>query len=116
MPRSRPRTRGDSSPASSKTRRSTRGSVYPLYGPVEYTYEETAAVLSRVLRKPVEYKQVPFDAFLAMMKSVRQSPVEGASSRNMHGELGGKPASAGESFTVQHLREVAVDHQDGIFA
>ena len=93
-----------------------KGAVYPLYGPVEYTYEETATVLSRVLRKPVEYKQVPFDAFLAMMKSVRQSRVEGASSRNMYGELGGKPESAGESFTVQHLREVAIDHQNGIFA
>src|SRR5262249_12659458 len=50
-----------------------KGAVYPLYGPVEYTYAETAEVLSRVLAKPVEYKQVPFDAFLGMMKSVRQS-------------------------------------------
>ena len=72
-----------------------KGAIYPLYGPVEYTYEETAAVLSRVLGKPVEYKQVPFDAFLAMMKSVRQGPAEGASSKNMYGELGGKPKSAG---------------------
>ena len=93
-----------------------KGAVYPLYGPVEYTYEETAVVLSRVLGKPVEYKQVPFDAFLAMMKSVRQGPAEGASSRNMYGELGGKAEGAGESFTVQHLREVAIDHQNGIFA
>jgi uncharacterized protein YbjT (DUF2867 family) len=93
-----------------------KGAVYPLYGPVEYTYEETAAVLSRVLGKPVEYKQVPFDAFLAMMKSARQRPAEGASSRNMYGELGGKAEGAGESFTVQHLREVAIDHQNGIFA
>ena len=72
-----------------------KGAVYPLYGRVEYTYEETATVLSRVLRKPVEYKQVPFDAFLAMMKSVRQSRVEGASSRNMYGELGGNPRVPG---------------------
>src|SRR6516165_3548180 len=74
-----------------------KGAVYPLYGPVEYTYEETAAVLSQVLGKPVEYKQVPFDAFLAMMKSVRQAPAEGASSKNMYGELGGKSQGAGDS-------------------
>lgn len=92
-----------------------KGAVYPLYGPVEYTYAETAAVLSRVLGKPVEYKQVPFDDFLGMMKSVR-APAEGASSRNMYGEMGGKPAGGGESFTVQHLKEVAIDHQNGIFA
>ena len=93
-----------------------KGAIYPLYGPVEYTYEETAAVLSRVLGKPVEYKQVPFDAFLAMLKSARQNPAEGASSKNMYGELGGKSESAGDSFTVQHLKEVVIDHQNGIFA
>ncbi len=56
------------------------------------------------------------ETFLAMMKSVRQAPSEGASSKNMYGELGGKPEGSGESFTVQHLREVAIDHQNGIFA
>jgi hypothetical protein len=50
-----------------------------------------------------------------MRKSVR-APAEGASSRNMYGEMGGKTAGSGESFTVQHLKEVAVDHQNGIFA
>ncbi len=34
-----------------------RGKAYPLFGPVEYTYEETARVLSRVLGKDIEYKQ-----------------------------------------------------------
>ena len=92
-----------------------KGAVYPLYGPVEYTYEETAAVLSRVLGKPVQYRQVSFDEFLGMMKSVRGVPTEGASSRNMYGEMSGKPEGGGESFTTQHLREVAVDHQNGIF-
>lgn len=93
-----------------------KGAVYPLYGPVEYTYEETAAVLSRVLGKPMEYQQIPFDAFLEMLRSARQNPTEGASSRNLYGELGGKSERAGNSFIVQHLREVAIDHQNGIFA
>jgi uncharacterized protein YbjT (DUF2867 family) len=94
-----------------------KGAVYPLYGPVEYTYAETAQVLGRVLGRSIEYKQISFDAFLAMMKSVRQAPAEGASSRNLYGELGGKPPEGtGDSFIVQHLKEVAVDHQNGIFA
>src|ERR1700752_2380855 len=33
-----------------------RGKIYPLYGPVEVTYQETAQILSRVLGKRVEYK------------------------------------------------------------
>ena len=40
-----------------------KGKIYPLFGPVEYTYEETAQVLSRVLGKAVQYKQVDFEEF-----------------------------------------------------
>src|ERR1700677_3822098 len=32
-----------------------KGGIYPLFGPVEYTYAETAQLLSRVLGKPVQY-------------------------------------------------------------
>ena len=75
-----------------------RAAVYPLYGPVEYTYEETAGVLARVLGKPVRYEQVPFEEFSKILQS------------------GGKNAGRENSFLFQHLREVAIDHQDGIFA
>ena len=93
-----------------------KGKIYPLFGPVEYTYSEMAQVLSRVLGKPVEYKQISFEGFLQMLKSGGQHAAEGgASSRNLYGELGGKSETAGDSFTVQHLKEVAVDHQNGIF-
>ena len=93
-----------------------KGKIYPLFGPVEYTYRDMAQVLSQVLGKPVEYKQISFEAFLQMLKSGGQHPPEGgASSRNLYGELGGKSETAGDSFTVQHLKEVAVDHQNGIF-
>jgi NAD(P)H dehydrogenase (quinone) len=74
------------------------GQVYPLYGPAEVTYQQTAEVLSRVLEKPVEYKQVEFGEFR----------------RNM--EAGPRRAAAGNDFLFQNLREVAIDHQDGIFA
>src|SRR6202048_1476896 len=39
------------------------GKIYPLFGPVEFTYRETAQVLSRVLGKSVEYKLVDFEEF-----------------------------------------------------
>jgi NAD(P)H dehydrogenase (quinone) len=91
------------------------GKIYPLFGPVEYTYRETAQLLSRVLGKSIEYKQVSYDDFLGMLKSGRQNPAEGASARNLYGELGGKSNGSGDSFTVQHLKEVAIDHQNGIF-
>ena len=94
-----------------------KGAIYPLYGPIEYTYAETAQLLGRVLGKSIEYKQVPFDNFLGLLKSGRPHPVDGASSRNLYGDLGPKPhEGTGDSFTVQHLKEVAIDHQNGIFA
>ena len=90
------------------------GKIYPLFGPVEYTYQETAQVLSRVLGKIIEYKQVatrfPGDAEVR-----KTNPAEGASARNLYGELGGKSNGSGDSFTVQHLKEVAIDHQNGVF-
>jgi NAD(P)H dehydrogenase (quinone) len=76
---------------------SHKGGIYPLFGPVEYTYEETAGVLSRVLGKPVQYKQVAFEEF---SKALQAS---------------GKNAGRDNSFLFQHLREVAIDHQNGIF-
>jgi NAD(P)H dehydrogenase (quinone) len=75
-----------------------RGEAYPLFGPVEYTYEETARVLGRVLGKDVQYKQVDFEEF----------------SRTL--QASGKNAGRENSFLFQHLREVAIDHQNGIFA
>jgi NAD(P)H dehydrogenase (quinone) len=74
-----------------------RGKTYPLFGPVEYTYRQIAEVLSRVLGKPVEYKQVEFQVFQQTLQA------------------GGRASTVGNSFLFQHLQEVAIDHQNGIF-
>ena len=73
------------------------GKVYPLYGPVEVTYRQTADVLSRVLGRPVEYRQIGFDEFRRDMEA-------------------GLRKTAGNDFLFQHLSEVVIDHQNGIFA
>ena len=75
-----------------------KGKIYPLFGPVEYTYRETAQVLSRVLGKDVQYKQVDFEEFSRALQ---------ASAKN---------AGRDNSFLFQHLSEVTIDHQNGIFA
>ena len=74
-----------------------KGGIYPLFGPVEYTYAETARLLSRVLGKPVQYRQVDFEEFSNVLQS------------------GGKNAGRENSFLFQHLKEVAIDHQNGVF-
>jgi NAD(P)H dehydrogenase (quinone) len=75
-----------------------KGKIYPLFGPVEYTYEETARVLSRALSKDVQYKQIDFEEFSRVLQA------------------SGKSAGRDNSFLFQHLKEVAIDHQNGIFA
>ena len=93
------------------------GKTYPLFGPVEFTYQEIAQVLSRVLGKDVHYKQVSIETMLQIMASGGQKPPAGHSARTMYGEFEQAPdRRAGDSFAMQHLREVAIDHQNGVFA
>lgn len=43
------------------------GQAYPLHGPIEYSHEELAAVLSQTLGKPVRYEQVSVEAFVKIL-------------------------------------------------
>ena len=94
-----------------------RGKIYPLYGPVEFTHEEIAQILSRVLGKDVQYKQVSFETWLQNMASGGQKPPAEHTARAMYGEFDQKPEGrTGDSFLIQHLREAVIDHQNGILA
>jgi NAD(P)H dehydrogenase (quinone) len=96
---------------------SHRGKIYPLYGPVEFTHQEIAQVLSRVLGKDVPYKQVSLETMLQILTSGGQKPPAEHSARGLYGEFEQKPEGrTGDSFLLQHLREVAIDHQNGLFA
>ena len=93
------------------------GKAYPLYGPVEFTYQEIANVLSRVLGKEVQYKQVSIETMLQMMASGGQKPPAGHNARALYGEFEQAPdRRAGDFFVIQHLREVVIDLQNGVFA
>jgi uncharacterized protein YbjT (DUF2867 family) len=74
-----------------------KGAIYPLFGAVEYTYRETAQLLSRVLGKDIRYEQVDFEEFKNAFQAV------------------GRPSVKANDFLFQHLKEVAIDHQNGIF-
>ncbi len=94
-----------------------RGKIYPLFGPVEYTYREIAGVLTQVLRKEIQYKQVSFDEMLQMMASGGQKRPAEHTARALYGEF--EPTHqprTRDSFLIRHLREVAMDHQNGLFA
>ena len=91
-----------------------KGRTYPLYGPVEATFPEIAAIVGRVLEKEVAYQQVPFDAmfdaFTAGAKNVaRNDALTGYAESN-------QPDGSGEPYVRQHLREAVTDHHNGLFS
>src|SRR5438876_6390112 len=86
-----------------------RRHVYPLFGPVEFTYAEIAQVLSRVLKRDVQYKQVSIDTMLQLMASGGQKPPAGHNARTLYGEFESTSEPRGISFVIQHLHEVAID-------
>src|SRR6266850_1941659 len=92
------------------------GKIYPLFGPVEFTYAEIAQVLSRVLKRDVQYKQVSIDTMLQLLASGGQKPPAGHNARTLYGEFESTAEPRGDSFAIQHLREVVIDLQNGIFA
>jgi NAD(P)H dehydrogenase (quinone) len=96
---------------------SHRGKVYPLYGPKEYTHVEIAQVLSRVLSKEVRYKQVTVEEWQWNAASGLPLAPGQVTARTMYGELEQlQRGELQESFVLQHIREVAADHQAGVFA
>jgi uncharacterized protein YbjT (DUF2867 family) len=94
-----------------------RSQVYPLFGPVEMSYPEITREVGRVLNKEIAYQQVSFELMMdTMTAAAKDSPAE-HTGRAMYGEFERKTDKpVGDSFLVQHLREVSVDHKNGIFA
>jgi len=66
--------------------------AYPLHGPAEMDHYGIAAAVSRALGIPVSYQPVSIDEFAAGLASLGRSP-----------------------HMIQHLSNVAIDYQNGIF-
>ncbi len=66
--------------------------AYPLHGPVEMDYYEIATAVSRALGIPVSYEPISVDEFADGLASLGRSP-----------------------HLIQHLSNVAVDYQNGVF-
>jgi NAD(P)H dehydrogenase (quinone) len=69
------------------------GQIYPLHGPFEMSHYEIADAISRALDIPVRYEPLEVAAFADALTANGFSP-----------------------YFAQHMRNVAVDYQNGIFA
>jgi len=88
-----------------------RGRVYPLYGPVELTHDEIAQSVGRVLGREIKYQSMPIEKWAELVASA--SAGKPGSLYSEADRITGRP---GSEFLVQHLREVAIDHTNGVFA
>jgi len=71
------------------------GQTYPLFGAQEMTFREMAEEAAHVLERPLRYEQVDVPTLKAI--AMKQGK-----------EFG--------DFFWQHLAEIAIDHQNGVFA
>lgn len=93
-----------------------RGQIYPLFGPIEHTYPEIVAIMSRVLGREVRYQHVPIEKFAEIVATAATGRPPRNDAGSMYPEadrLTGKP---GSEYLMQHLGEVAIDHTNGLFA
>jgi NAD(P)H dehydrogenase (quinone) len=89
------------------------GKTYPLFGPVEHTLPEIAAIVGRVIGKEVTYQQVPIERYAEIFTPKR--PAQNTAT-SMYSDPGASTGGSAKSFLMQHLHEVAIDHNNGIFA
>jgi NAD(P)H dehydrogenase (quinone) len=90
------------------------GKVYPLYGPVELTQAEIAAEVGRVLGHEVKYNYVDFDLFFQTLKQAQADDPAGSS--KTHSADNAQEKEDSQNFLGQHLREVAINYENGVFA
>jgi hypothetical protein len=92
------------------------GKTYPLFGPVELTQPEIAAVVGKVLGKEVKYENVPIETLFAELRSGRSNQPRQNTLASFYSDPGAFSPDSGKSYVIQHVKEVAIDHDNGIFA
>lgn len=76
------------------------GKVYPLYGPKEYTFAEITAEMSKVIGKPLTYRQISSWDLKDRSKGIATKSND----------------KRADNTLWQHFEEIAKDHQNGVFA
>jgi len=92
------------------------GKIYPLYGPVELTHDEIAKLVGGVLGRKITYQSMPIDKWAEVVAGASAGRPPRNDAGSLYPEADRITGRPGSEFLVQHLREVAIDHTNGIFA
>jgi NAD(P)H dehydrogenase (quinone) len=93
-----------------------RGKAYPLYGPIELTHDEIARTMGRVLGREIKYQSTPIEKWAEVVASASAGRPPRNDAGSFYPEADRITGRPGSEFLVQHLREVAIDHTNGVFA
>src|SRR5215470_4672781 len=93
-----------------------RGKVYPLYGPVELTHDEIASIVGRTLDRKIVYQSMPIEQWAEVVANASAGKPARNDAGSLYPEADRVSGRPGSEFLVQHLREVAIDHTNGVFA
>ena len=93
-----------------------RGKVYPLYGPVELTHDEIAKIVGQVLGRTITYQSMPIEQWAELVAGASAGGAPRNDAASLYAEADRITGKPGSEFLVQHLREVAIDHTNGVFA
>lgn len=89
------------------------GQAYPLYGPQEMTHEEISKVIAKVIGKPIQFKTIPFNDFWNLLATAQDPNSTLTIANTLYGAF--RTADPHDTYIAQHLRNVAVDHDNGVF-
>jgi NAD(P)H dehydrogenase (quinone) len=95
---------------------SHRGNVYRLYGPVEMRHDEIAQIVGRVLGREIRYESIPVEKWAELVSRASVGKLARNDAGSPYPEADRITGQPGSAFLVQHLREVAIDHTNGVFA
>jgi len=101
---------------SGSVNRPHRGKIYPLYGPVELTHDEIAKLVGGVLGREITYQSMPIEKWAEVVAGASAGRPPRNDAGSLYPEADRITGRPGSEFLVQHLREVAIDHTNGIFA
>lgn len=93
-----------------------RGKVYPLYGPVELTHDQIAGIVGQALGRSVMYQSMPIEKWAGLVANASAGRAPRNDAGSLYSEADRITGRPGSEFLVQHLREVAIDHTNGVFA
>ena len=72
--------------------------------------------MGQVLGRPVTYQSMPVEKWADLVASASAGGAPRNDANSLYSEADRITGRPGSEFLVQHLREVAIDHTNGVFA